>query len=682
LGTPDYAEQLRGLLDTSEATVPLQSRADVENYFPAPELGTLVTAIGEELRTLLYGESDAGFGYTDVRRAIHQYRLEQALGTNATDFDFVLDKIAGYFHSGKHLIPLSDPAWPRIVLLGRALWRLEPHRSVYNRELNVTNAIKRLVAKGYDLRLNDGRIDRESPGLKKGTADVYALLAKVGLVRAVTMLFNAAQNIVPYNFEQFLFGRTSGQPWQMRDAMPPWGYLLNVLVQLPDAPSQPDAGAAWDEAIPLAIDLIAALDVETYDSYWMLGSPVPKVLPNLLGEIGLYDHFFRMPQWFRMLTPIVLRHIFTDEDDAVMRKKYGWTVRDAALFSFTVLMACKPAGTSLITRKQLGSTRLSTKQIDGLLASFSHIPGAINLGYESPAMAKKADLMFKPLIAVADDTYLVPCASVVGPAFYEALHRAVRDAVGDTKTNKLLGGGVERTTAELLRRRGLPPTRENAAYSSPDGADAGECDLVLEDDTNIVFVECKAKALTRGTMSGEGVEALVDYGASLLASQAQSLKHERVLVENGEIAFHDGYKLKLSGRAVTRLTITLLDHGTFQDRVIFSQFAYPMLSANIRYDPDHPRASTFDSVNEAIADLTQELIKSNDRGRDIWNSTMGAASLSVGQLAVLLNESKTVSELVRRLRSHFNFGSTNVLLEYHIAKKQGLFHEAPTPSSP
>lgn len=682
MGTPDYAEQLRGLLDASVAAVPLQTKADVESYFTAPELGTLTVNLGTELGLLLHGEVDTGFGFVDVRRTIHQFRIEQALGTNTTDYDYVLEKVAYYFHSGKHLVPLSDPAWQRIVLLGRALWRLDPQERMSTKERNATNAIKRLVAKGYDLKLKDGRIDRDSPGLRQATADVRDLLTKVGLVKAVTFLFNAAGRIVPYDFDQFLFGRNHGQPWEFREPMPPWSYLLNVMVQLPDTPSTKDMEAAWQEAIPLAIDLVAALDVETYDSYWMMGSPVPRLLPGLLGDIGLFDHLFTMRQWPKLLAPIVLHQVFTDEDDAVMRRKYGWTVRDACLFAFTVLMACKGAGTSLITRKQLGATRLTSAQVTQLLAWFSHAPGAINQGYDSPIQARNADLMFKPLIAVADDTYMVPCASVAGPAFYEALHRAVRDAVGDAKTNDLLGGGVERATADLLRRRGLHPTRENATYRSPDGTVSGECDLVLEDDTNIVFIECKAKAPTRGTMSGEGVDALVDYAGSLLTSQQQTLKHERVLTENGEISFDDGYRLRLDGRAVTRLSITLLDHGTFQDRVIFSQFVGPMLSASIRYEPDHPRAGTFDGVNETIAALTQELIKFNDQGRNVWSSTMSAASLGVGQLAVLLNESDTVDMLVKRLRRHTTFGTTNVLLEYRIAKSKGFFDAVPSPGSP
>ena len=61
---------------------------------------------------------------------------------------------------------------------------------------------------------------------------------------------------------------------------------------------------------------------------------------------------------------------------------------------------------------------------------------------------------------------------------------------------------------------------------------------------------------------------------------------------------------------------------------------------------------------------------------------MGAASLSVRQIAVLLNDTNIVSEVVRRLRRHFTYGSTNVMLEYHVAKKQGLIGEVPNPSNP
>lgn len=661
---------IRAAFQASEAAVPLNSTADVIQHFGQPSVGTPASHLGERLKVQLLAAPDPDFTSLELRQCANTFKLERAIGSSTQRYDAVLEKMAEYVPAGKPLTPPTHANWQDMATVGRALAILEPAVFTDKRAGNVAKAVAALTAKGFKFALSDDRIARDSPGYADATARIMERLQRVGLVEGMTRLFSGISQSVVYNFDQYLFGRHHDHLPMPRDPTYPWAFILNLVARLPDVPPEADADAAWSEAVTLARDLAATLDVETYSAFAFIGV-APKILPRLMGDFGLHDHLFGMRQWSRALTPHIMEQVFTRKNDVVLSQKLGWTIQQAALLADNLGKACG-VGVSRVTKKQLASNGLSQATLDKMLPHLTHQAGQPNQTYASPVDAPRADLMFRPLIALADGSFLVPSASLAGPAYYEAIATALRSTIGSQATNALTGEGTERMVGRLLQLRGIRPTCEGAKYNSTKQVDAGECDFVLEDDQYILFIECKSKALTRATMAGEPVDALIDYARSMLASQAQALQHERVLRANGQITFDDGHVLTLGGRKVVRLTVTLLDHGSFQDRVIFSQFALPVLSARIKYDPGHTKARMFDDVNDDLKKLTDEMEAAAARTKNVWVETLGSASLSVGQLAVLLDESPTVSELVKRLTRPVTFSTTNPLLEYHHLRNRGL----------
>jgi hypothetical protein len=111
---------------------------------------------------------------------------------------------------------------------------------------------------------------------------------------------------------------------------------------------------------------------------------------------------------------------------------------------------------------------------------------------------------------------------LIGPAIFEATFAAVKSISRERVISKLRGDGTERLANLVFGKRDFRSSIENAKYDLG-STGKGECDLVFEDEQDILLVECKAKSLTRGAMTGAGGDALLDFAGGLFASQGQAL---------------------------------------------------------------------------------------------------------------------------------------------------------------
>ena len=215
----------------------------------------------------------------------------------------------------------------------------------------------------------------------------------------------------------------------------------------------------------------------------------------------------------------------------------------------------------------------------------------------------------------------------------------------------------------MFSKRGLHPTFENAKYDlGPVGA--GECDFVFEDDQNVVFVECKAKALTRAAMTGAQGEALLDFAGGLFASQAQALRHERILRSAGSIEFVDGTRLDFRDRNILRLTVTLVDHGAVQDRWFFRNLYNALLSVQVSCPAGYAREKQVKDFNKDLKLFQEETRRLEASGQDINTHPFRTASASVAQLDILLEGALSLTDVRTRLSFPTTFSTLNVLAEH------------------
>ena len=661
-------EALRTAFDSATANCAFGSRSDVEEHFGKPEVGQLSKVLHDRLRAMLTSDRSSGFDTRDLRAAAGAFALERAIGGSDRQYDAIIEEILPCFGGGTELRPPTDDCWVTAGEIGLGLSMLDCFHLPDQRHAAVSSAAARLVRFGYMLTLENGRVDPAGSGISEIAEAIRDRLERVGLMDSLRSLLGAARHCAVHEFDQYLFGRHYHVV--SSEAAIPFGFLLNLIVQVSDRPCMSKTPETdWREAVELARDLVAVMDVQPHNKFWTIGIK-PRRIEELLSEVGLYDHLFGFRQWTLPVTPRLLRSLFGHEHDAALVEKCGWSVADAELLSAAIVKTVRKEPQRL-TRADLMSTGLDGSTLDRMLPYFVHAKGTVNAGYDSPIAAGKADLMFRPLVESGNGTFVSPTASTLGPACYEAVAAAMREALPREAVSDLVGSGTERSVAALFRFFGIQPSMEGLKYNEGAETDAGECDLVFEDDDNVLFIECKVKALTRATMGGQRFAAVLDYAESVVASQVQALQHERLLRDHGEIRFDDGQCLRHKGREITRLSVTLLDHGSLQDRFLFVNLVEPLLRSKIVVEPG-ARRSRYDGLSKLLNRHREEMKAAEGRKKSPWVEALGAASLSFGQLAIILIEHQSVSALIDVLRKPATFATMNPLLEYHYLKKSDL----------
>ena len=666
----DATEQLRALCEASAVRLPLGTQAQVDAAFRSPgTVGVLNDLLANEIRRLVSSPTRTGFDTHDLRRIGNSFQLERAIGQSHQQWDAVVDAILYPLQAGTELRTLEDHAWSRAIDLARGLVANNVYRHPDYRTIAVADAGRCLQAAGYRLTVSDARFEFADGELQRATGQITSEFEHLGLFNVLGNIFGMLKQRQQHAFGIYLPGRSYSS--QQRPPSLPVGFLVNLAVRLPLLGTPGGNGTHWGRALSLARDLVAALDVEPYHQFTTI-DPAPKRIEALLRHLALFDHLFALRQCRLSDTEFLLRNFFGTDHQELMKARLGWGAADVIELANSV-MPFADKDPSVFTRSALRQSRgMGRDLLDAMLPYFVHAEGEVNRGYASPLAASDDDfnLMFKPLIDLGSQRLLLPAGSLAGPAFYEAAMTALRTLIRPREVSELQGAGTERAMLALLRRANLNVTFVGAKYNL--GANAsGECDAVVESDAHIVFAETKAKALTRGAMAGVPGDALIDFGAAMLASQGQALRHERILRTQGSITFEDGRVLPLRGREVVRLSVTLLDQGALQDRMVLWSLFDALRIARIETSPEYPKAGQITRLNEALDQMRFEVGALEAAGRPATAQKLATASLSLGQLAILLENVTDLAQFARRIALPLTFMSFNPVLEFCHLQRAG-----------
>jgi hypothetical protein len=582
-----------------------------------------------------------------------------------------LQQVAAFVKSFDH-----EEAWLEAILIGRAFSALNRFPFSNARPKAVAEAAVRIKQLGYTFSISSGQFRINQAGIENIVRQIWKYLRQLGGLDALSNIMRIAIATHDHAYEQILFGRKYAPGLGYRPPGIPIGLLYNIAVKLPiSVPIARNPSAVWEKAVALARDLVAMLDLEPYSHFAFLGLTAES-LEDGLRQVAHYDHCFSLRQWHLSFTPEFLTVFFGESFDAEMKQRLGWNVADAVQLARVLKSHAKP-GTQVVPLDAVVAAGMDRGTLSSMLPFFAHKGGEANRNYRSPFGASGPDVIFKPLILFKREYLLLSAASVLGPALFEATFAGLRTIRTDQKIADLRGDATERLTKHLFAKRNFLPTFENATYDLGQHG-AGECDLVLEDDENIILVECKAKALTRGAMTGMQGDALLDFAGGLFASQAQALRHERILRSTGSIHFLGGRRLDLRSRRIMRLTVTLLDHGALQDRWMLRNVYNALLSAEITCAPDYAKKRQVDDFNANLRLFREETRLLEAAGQNINAHPLNAASASMAQLDVLMAGAQSLTEIRTRLSSPVTYSSFNVLLEYFYQEKMGGQAQSPS----
>ena len=604
----------------------------------------------------------------DVRSAANTFYLEAALGGGSDDWADVLNALAACLQNDVSLRKVDDKHWERALLIANEYVREGKFKFSNARICAVAECGKKVLARGFRIVVQDDAYAFEEGELERATTEIRNALAELGPGDVLGNIFRCLKAIYPFDFGMYLPHRKYASGDGSREPSFPFAFMINIAAgtQFPRK-SATNPSEKWLQALHLAQEIVGCLNIEPYFNMTHAFME-PNQIEERLRELALYDHLFALRQWRYDFTSTFIKDFFTHVFDEIFREKLGWTPADVV----TLIDATKHfTGTdpNLVTKAALVTAGIRRDLLDRMLPHFVAPWSDVNRDYNSPLAAKQRyTLMFKPFIAHGPEHILLTASTMLGPAFFEATMSALRPHIPKSTADDLSGKGTERVAKEVFRRAGFHPTHEAAKYSLSSIGD-GECDFIFETEKTLLFVECKAKALTRATMAGISGEALLDFAGGIFSAQKQALRHERILRQLGEITFEDGTKLRWNNRKIFRLSVTLLDLGAMQDRVLFSSLFNALSRSSVQASPGYGKTKQVAELNEELGELRAEINLMAELGVEFRSMSYLVASLSIGQLEACAHGFRgDLDEMCSQLFLPMTHGALNPLAELHYLR--------------
>jgi len=545
----------------------------------------------------------------------------------------------------------------------------------YAREFAVANAGKRLQAAGYGVSYGEGKLALAPDADEKLVGEIERRIAAAGGLNVARRIFRAIQPTYDGRQERYhLIRHTSptggGQPEI------PVGYLFLLSVKHAFSKSRgTDTDRNWQELLRLATDYATVLDVQSYvPNLWLRMDAV--ALLRYLQETAISDTFFRIPQ---IRGTDVVRLIRGALDGLDFDRKYGggWSINDALSVTSALLeLSHDRRGPLSVNVRALRQAcgNLDREALELVLDEvLSHPPGGANQRFTRPSDAPVKglpelenaghDFFLRPLLRQSGKSVFLLDRSACAPACLEALLTPLRRAHSNFD-DRQVGPAIERFLRSEFESHDIPTL--TGCYCV-DGQD-GECDLVVDTAQTIIFFEIKKKPLTRRAQAGSDAHVLLDLANSLLKAQVQAGWHEVLLQREGFLDLaHEGVtrRLELNGRGIERIAVSLLDFGSFQDRVFSKQFLEGTMNAAFSVSEPSLKKG-FDELNESLEAVRGQIRALYPNQATIREPFFHCWFLSVPQLLILLDGVKGEEQFKKELwrtRSVVT-GSSNFYWDY------------------
>ena len=289
----------------------------------------------------------------------------------------------------------------------------------------------------------------------------------------------------------------------------------------------------------------------------------------------------------------------------------------------------------------------------------------VNEHYRTPVQTVRRGAAFYPMIALRNGRFYVPPRGLAARALYERLFALMRDQ-GDKHLETKLGEALERLTGKVLRAAGHPPAIAGKKYDHPTIAKEFEFDLVVEEADQVILLECKMKALTRPARGLAALDALVDVTKSFVAALNQMVRHEIALRVLSPLPLKGGGELSLAGRDVERIVVTMLDHGSLQNRQFIRNIVRAFFGVELA-SPDPAVNKIVSKITAAVKELHASLtelaaLHGVEFRKFLQRYEFGTAWLSVDQLALMIAGQTSLTNLLRRTR-HITFQTGDLIDE-------------------
>ncbi|MEG5061015.1 hypothetical protein QUB60_24750 [Microcoleus sp. A2-C5] len=706
-------QKFKDLVDTTDSSISFNDN-DIEDleflynhyripYTTSSSQDEMINHLSDRIqRYLVPGESKAIYLYRLRDQVIIRYILDDQ---PLEPYLSILNRILEVININDQILPLeseSEEEWRRAIRNVKDYYAIcgesngldiEYLKRLFLRQFSVASSAKVLRNYGYKLEVKDGKICIEESEQEKIARAIECDIQLIGGLEIARRLFSLIQNFYDPEQERYHLVRRFEAYNNNTQPEIPIGYLLNLSVKyLEKSPIlSPNPKQNWERMVELAKSFTSVFDVQPYN-YFQLYFKTLDNLSEFLQEIAVYDSIFCLNQQRPSDVPRILRGLFSlinVDDINKIQVQLGWIPEQAILVAEAILNIDVDRLSPIIFTKEQVKDKLpdlDTTVIETILDIYCHSHNQANSEYKIPTdfRDKKNTFFLKPLLKLDRGEYVLMDRSWCSPAFYEALVDILNKINIPDKIHNKIGDYLEIFVKQQLQTLKIKYRYGDYSVDSrkyQTSRKQGECDIIIESDDTIIFIEIKKKSLRNNAKGGCDAAIFADLAGSLLDSQIQLGWHEIIIRSQGYLELtpnkepNNKYRLELNGRSIERVTLTLLDFGGFQDRNLLYQFLQLMLSTSSIDAPDSANAKEVIDKSEINKTLPKFLKQHEDlkslNPRQEQFPFYDCWFLSLPQFLILiddLSEKKSIKKLLHTTK-YISTTSLNFYFEYATAKK-------------
>lgn len=406
----------------------------------------------------------------------------------------------------------------------------------------ISNEVKK-----YKLEVINGKFKIDNNKIIKIVYDLEDIIKKIGIKYFLNYLFQELQK-TKYNniLERYLLPKEFTRYDEEAKLSIPYNYLINLSIKSIDfqGNNKYQNEKYINKAINLSKKLVFLYDLQDFHNMNKNSFPQHWTIETLYKNI-LYDNIFRFKQISLDKTEYILDSLFSNIE---IKKKLGFTLEE---YLMLIAKLYTPKAHSLI---EYPFSIFTDKEIK-ILDKISHVI-ITNSQYTLINNSKNIDFSAKPLIK-QNDSYMLLDKNYCAWNFYEFLLKEL--CYPDIGTN------LENLIIDRLKKQNHKIY--NGKYQNSQQEDA-ECDIVIETQDNIIFIEVKKKAITSLALQGDEVKIAEDIVDSFIHSQQQIMQHEYSIKLDGKIVFKNGETLAHNNKNIIKVSISLFDNYMLNDKMM------------------------------------------------------------------------------------------------------------------
>jgi hypothetical protein len=244
----ELTEKLKQLCEESAARPPLKNRRDVQAAFPLFTVN-LDGALSEKLKSLIRSSVEGGLSTNEVSLVERQFAYQDFVFGVQDNWSGVARALRFPFSAGTFLKPLDQDCWPEAIDVARALLVFHPLLgTLRGRYKNVAEAAKRVVSRGFRLKVKETRFEFDDGELERATGIFESKISELGMSPFLSNIFGLMGT--PWEpYEGMYMVPRDYTSWERPPSIP-FSFLINLALRAPLAGQDlADPNLVWKEII-------------------------------------------------------------------------------------------------------------------------------------------------------------------------------------------------------------------------------------------------------------------------------------------------------------------------------------------------------------------------------------------------------------------------------------------------